>query len=92
MIKDRQFEGRARADPHKHIAKFIKICGMFQYGNTNVDSIKLKPFPSSLSGEAKVWYNELSPGVITTWEEMRKAFLSRFFPPAMFDRLMGEIR
>ncbi|GKD56180.1 hypothetical protein Tco_1289567 [Tanacetum coccineum] len=41
---------------------------------------------------AKVWFNELSPGVITTWEEMRQAFVSRFSPPAMFNRLMGEIR
>ncbi|GJT16549.1 hypothetical protein Tco_0875255 [Tanacetum coccineum] len=29
MIKDRQFDGRARADPHKHIAEFIKIYEMF---------------------------------------------------------------
>nr|GEZ38226.1 ribonuclease H-like domain-containing protein [Tanacetum cinerariifolium] len=28
MIKDRQFDGRAQADPHKHIAEFIEICGM----------------------------------------------------------------
>ncbi|GJS00752.1 hypothetical protein Tco_0317260 [Tanacetum coccineum] len=27
MIKDRQFNGRARADLHKHIAEFIEICG-----------------------------------------------------------------
>ncbi|GJV68904.1 reverse transcriptase domain-containing protein [Tanacetum coccineum] len=74
MNKDRQFDGRARADPHKHIAEFIEICGMFQYGNTNVDSIKLKLFLSSISGEAKVWYNELSPRVIATWEQMRQAF------------------
>ncbi|GJZ41625.1 hypothetical protein Tco_0588511 [Tanacetum coccineum] len=53
MIKDRQFDGRGRADPHKHIAKFIKIYGMFRYGNTNVDSIKLKLFPSSLNGRSK---------------------------------------
>ncbi|GJW56862.1 reverse transcriptase domain-containing protein [Tanacetum coccineum] len=92
MIKDRQFDGRAWADPHKHIAKFVKICGMFQYDNTNVDVIKLKIFPSSLPGDAKVWLNELSLSVITTWEEMRQAFVSRFFPPAMFDRIMGEIR
>ncbi|GKE38874.1 reverse transcriptase domain-containing protein [Tanacetum coccineum] len=46
----------------------------------------------SLSGDAKVSFNELSPGVITTWEEMRQAFVSRFFPPAMFERLIGEIR
>ncbi|GJV33857.1 hypothetical protein Tco_1394257 [Tanacetum coccineum] len=47
---------------------------MFRYGNTNADAIKLKLFPSSLSGETKIWFNELSPGVITTWEEMRQAF------------------
>ncbi|GKD20503.1 reverse transcriptase domain-containing protein [Tanacetum coccineum] len=65
---------------------------MLRYVNTNADAIKLKLFPSSLAGEAKIWFNELSSGVITTWEEMRQAFVSRFFPPAMFDRLMGEIR
>ncbi|GKE69094.1 hypothetical protein Tco_1527166 [Tanacetum coccineum] len=74
MIKDRQFEGRGRADPHKHIAEFVEIYGMFRYSNTNADAIKLKLFPSSLAGDAKVWYNKLSPGVITTWEQMRQAF------------------
>ncbi|GJW57429.1 reverse transcriptase domain-containing protein [Tanacetum coccineum] len=44
------------------------------------------------TGEAKIWFNELSLGVITTWEEMRQAFVSRFFQPVMFDRLIGEIR
>ncbi|GJU39947.1 reverse transcriptase domain-containing protein [Tanacetum coccineum] len=92
MIKDRQLDGRSRADPHKHIIEFIKVCGMFRYGNTNADAIKLKLFPSSLAGEAKILFNELSPSVITTWEEIRQTFKSRFFPPAMFDRLMGEIR
>nr|GEV14048.1 reverse transcriptase domain-containing protein [Tanacetum cinerariifolium] len=74
MIKDRQFDGRALADPHKHIAEFVKICRMFRYGNNNVDAIKLKLFASSLFEDAKVWFNELSPDVITTWEEMRQAF------------------
>ncbi|GJT03835.1 reverse transcriptase domain-containing protein [Tanacetum coccineum] len=65
---------------------------MFRYGNTNANAIKLKLFPSSLAGEAKIWFSELSPSVISTWEEMRQAFVSRFFPPSMFDRLMGEVR
>ncbi|GJT46744.1 reverse transcriptase domain-containing protein [Tanacetum coccineum] len=56
---------------------------MFRYTNTNADSIKLKLFPSSLFGEEKVWYNELSLDVITTWEEMRRAFVIRFFPPTI---------
>nr|GEW54424.1 reverse transcriptase domain-containing protein [Tanacetum cinerariifolium] len=75
MIKDRQFDERSRADPHKHIAKFVEVCGMFCYGDTNVDAIKLKLFPSPLAEEAKIWFNELSPDVISTWEEMRQAFL-----------------
>ncbi|GJV58827.1 hypothetical protein Tco_1464927, partial [Tanacetum coccineum] len=62
MIKDRQFDGLSRADPHKHIAEFVKLCGIFRYGNNNADAIKLKLFPSSLAGEAKIWFNELSPG------------------------------
>ncbi|GJU69890.1 hypothetical protein Tco_1256149 [Tanacetum coccineum] len=74
MIKDRKFNGHSRADPHKHIAEFVEVCGMFRYGNNNADAIKLKKFPSSLAGEAKIWFNELSPGVITTWEDMRQAF------------------
>ncbi|GJZ48570.1 hypothetical protein Tco_0602402 [Tanacetum coccineum] len=54
MIKDQQFDGRSLADPHKHIAEFIEVCGMFRYGDTNADAIKLKLFPSSLAGEAKI--------------------------------------
>nr|GEY60284.1 reverse transcriptase domain-containing protein [Tanacetum cinerariifolium] len=42
MIKDRQFDGRARADPHKHIIEFVEIYVMFRYGNTNANTIKLK--------------------------------------------------
>ncbi|GJZ00063.1 hypothetical protein Tco_0517492 [Tanacetum coccineum] len=64
---------------------------MFRYGNTNVDAIKLKLFPSSLSGDAKVWFNELSLGVITTWEEMRQAFVIRLFPPAIHGLGQGNI-
>ncbi|GJR05751.1 hypothetical protein Tco_0528735 [Tanacetum coccineum] len=44
MIKDRQFDGCSRADPHKHIAEFVEVCRMFRYGNTNADAIKLKLF------------------------------------------------
>ncbi|GJW86436.1 hypothetical protein Tco_0161776 [Tanacetum coccineum] len=80
MIKDRQFDGRSRVDLHKHITKFVKIYGLFRCGNTNADAIKLKLFPSSLSGEAKR-FNELSPGVITTWEEIRQAFMNGLDEP-----------
>nr|GEV13365.1 reverse transcriptase domain-containing protein [Tanacetum cinerariifolium] len=80
IIKHRQFDGYAQANPHKHNTKFSKIYEMFRYGDTNMDAIKLKLFPSSLFG------------VITTWKEMRQAVVSQFFPSAMFNRLIVEIR
>ncbi|GKA27213.1 reverse transcriptase domain-containing protein [Tanacetum coccineum] len=49
-------------------------------------------FPLSLTGEAKTWLDELNEGTIKTWDELFTAFISRFFPPALFDRLLGEIR
>ncbi|GJZ67215.1 reverse transcriptase domain-containing protein [Tanacetum coccineum] len=49
-------------------------------------------FPLSLTREAKTWLDELNEGTIKTWDELRIAFISRFFPPALFDRLLGEIR
>ncbi|GKB11213.1 reverse transcriptase domain-containing protein [Tanacetum coccineum] len=49
-------------------------------------------FPLSLTGEAKTWLAELNEGTIETWDELRTAFISRFFPPALFDRLLGDIR
>ncbi|GKC16361.1 reverse transcriptase domain-containing protein [Tanacetum coccineum] len=48
-------------------------------------------FPLSLTGEAKTWLDELNEGAIETWDELRTAFISRFFPSALFDRLLREI-
>ncbi|GJX48410.1 reverse transcriptase domain-containing protein [Tanacetum coccineum] len=38
------------------------------------------------------WFNELNEESITSWEQMRKAFINRFFPPLLFNRLLLEIR
>ncbi|GKB61916.1 reverse transcriptase domain-containing protein [Tanacetum coccineum] len=43
-------------------------------------------------GEAKTWLDELNKGTIASPEEFRTAFISRFFPLALFDRLLGEIQ
>ncbi|GJS34983.1 reverse transcriptase domain-containing protein [Tanacetum coccineum] len=36
--------------------------------------------------------DELNEGTIETWDELRTAFISRLFRPALFDRLLREIR
>ncbi|GJZ09652.1 reverse transcriptase domain-containing protein [Tanacetum coccineum] len=65
---------------------------MFKYKDTKNEVVRLMMFPLSLTGEAKTWLDELNEGTIETWDELRTAFISRFFPPALFDRLLREIR
>ncbi|GJT15669.1 reverse transcriptase domain-containing protein [Tanacetum coccineum] len=57
-----------------------------------IKAVRLMMFPLSRTGEAKTWLDELNEGTIETWDELRTAFISRFFPPVLFDRLLGEIR
>ncbi|GKA32246.1 reverse transcriptase domain-containing protein [Tanacetum coccineum] len=92
LVKGNQFDGRTKTDPHKHIHEFLGICDMFKYRDTENEAVRLMMFPLSLTREAKTWLDELNEGTIETWDELRTAFISRFFPPALFDRLLGEIR
>ena len=92
LVKGNQFDGRIKTDPHKHIHEFQSVCDMFKYGATETEAVRLMMFPLSLTGEAKTWLDELDEGTIESWDELRTAFVSRYFPPALFDKLLGEIR
>ncbi|GJZ55817.1 reverse transcriptase domain-containing protein [Tanacetum coccineum] len=92
MILENKFDGYLWADPHDHIREFLAICNMFKYGETQSEAVKLLIFPYSLSDKAKTWFNELNEESITTWEQIRKAFINRFFSPSLFNRLLLEIR
>ncbi|GKD30706.1 reverse transcriptase domain-containing protein [Tanacetum coccineum] len=85
IVKRNQFDGRIKTDPHKHIREFLRICDMFKYRDTENEVVRLMMFPLSLTGEAKTWLDELNEGTIETWDELQTAFISRFFPPALFD-------
>ncbi|GJT73250.1 reverse transcriptase domain-containing protein [Tanacetum coccineum] len=91
LIKGNQFDGRTKTYPHKHIHEFVRICDMLKYRDTENEVVRLMMFPLSLTGEAKTWLDELNEGTIKTCNELRTAFISRCFPPALFDRLLGEI-
>ncbi|GKB69870.1 reverse transcriptase domain-containing protein [Tanacetum coccineum] len=91
MFWDNQFDGRIRSDPHRHVADFLEISNLFQYSENQEEAVKLRRFPFSLSGEAKTWLNELSEGTITSWNELREAFISRHFSFVKFKRLLNEI-
>nr|GEV09820.1 reverse transcriptase domain-containing protein [Tanacetum cinerariifolium] len=92
LVKGNRFDGTTKTDPHKRIHEFLKICDMFKYRDTENKVVRLMMFPLSLTGEAKIWLDELNERTIETWDELRTTFISRFFPPALFDRLLEEIQ
>ncbi|GJR32607.1 hypothetical protein Tco_1108839 [Tanacetum coccineum] len=91
MIREHKFDGYLRADPHDHIHEFLAICDMFKYGETQSEAAKLLMFPLSLSDNVKTWFNELNEESITSWEQMRRAFINIFFPPSFANKFVKDI-
>ena len=54
------------------------------------DAIKLQLFPFSLRDVASAWFDSLLVGSMNNWEELVKAFMSRFFPPVLTIERRGE--
>nr|GEU51605.1 reverse transcriptase domain-containing protein [Tanacetum cinerariifolium] len=90
LVKGNQFDGRTKTDPHKHIHEFLEICDMFKYRDTKNEVVCLMMFPLSLTGEAKIWLDELNDGTIETWDELQTAFISQFNLDTKFDRLTDK--
>ncbi|GJW35055.1 reverse transcriptase domain-containing protein [Tanacetum coccineum] len=65
---------------------------MFKYKDIENKAVRLMMFPYHSRVKKKTWLNELNEGTIENWDELCTAFISRFFPPALFDRLLGEIQ
>ncbi|GJS02140.1 reverse transcriptase domain-containing protein [Tanacetum coccineum] len=55
------------------------------------DVIKLRMFPYSLEGAARVWYDKEPPNSILTWEDLVTKFVNQFFPPSKTTHLKNEI-
>nr|GEU29552.1 retrovirus-related Pol polyprotein from transposon TNT 1-94 [Tanacetum cinerariifolium] len=66
LVNGNQFYGRIKTDQHKHIHEFLRICDMFKYRDTKNEAVRLIMFPLSLTGEAKIWLDELNEGTIKT--------------------------
>ncbi|GJZ47197.1 putative reverse transcriptase domain-containing protein [Tanacetum coccineum] len=55
------------------------------------DNFELKAFPMSLTGAASRWLRNKPSGSITTWEDLKTKFLSKYCLPARTAKKMEEI-
>ncbi|KAJ9560980.1 hypothetical protein OSB04_006140 [Centaurea solstitialis] len=89
MINTISFDGEPRGNPYQHLEAFEDICELV---TTKDDEVKLRVFPFTLTNKAKDWFKQLLPGSITTWDDLKSAFLSRYFPISKANKIRAEIR
>jgi len=78
LLQQNQFSGSPAEDPNLHISTFLRLSGTLK---VNQEDVRLYLFPFSLRDRASAWFHSLEVGFITSWDQMRQAFLARFFPP-----------
>nr|GEY96201.1 DNA-directed DNA polymerase [Tanacetum cinerariifolium] len=86
-----KFFGHDKEDPHAHIRYFNKITSTLKFPNVPNTSIKLKLFPFSLEGAARIWLEKEPPRSIFTWDDLVSKFINQFFPPSKTTGLCNEI-
>ncbi|XP_073153978.1 uncharacterized protein [Henckelia pumila] len=85
------FHGLAGEDPHKYLMEFHVVCTSMKPAGVTEEQIQLRAFLFSLKNAAKDWLYYLPPGSITTWTEMKRIFLEKYFPSSRAANIRKEI-
>ncbi|XP_062102932.1 uncharacterized protein LOC133813918 [Humulus lupulus] len=86
-----QFSRMPTEDPHLHLRFFIVLSDSFKMPGVTKDALRLKLFPYSLRDRARAWLNSLPSNSVSTWQELAKRFLMKYFPPTKNAKLHNEI-
>ncbi|XP_071918751.1 uncharacterized protein [Coffea arabica] len=85
------FHGLPGEEPYKHLQEFDVVCNSMKPPGITEEQIKMRAFPFSLKDSAKDWLYYLPPGSITTWDQLKKKFLDKYFPASRAASLRKEI-
>ncbi|XP_026385032.1 uncharacterized protein LOC113280647 [Papaver somniferum] len=86
-----KFKGLPGEDPNRHLQNFQHKMTSLRQGTEDSDTAMLQAFPFSLIDMAEEWMYYLPPGSITTWSEMNKLFLEKYFPASKAAVVRKEI-
>ncbi|KAF1866043.1 hypothetical protein Lal_00013479 [Lupinus albus] len=77
-----EFHGVAGEDPHKHLKEFHVVFSTMKPHDA---------FPHSLDGSVKDWLYYLAPRSITSWGDLKRSFLGKFFPFSRITTIRKDI-
>ncbi|GKC80435.1 hypothetical protein Tco_1131209, partial [Tanacetum coccineum] len=90
-LRDNTFSGSDHEDANEHIEKVLKIVDLFHNPNITMEQVMLRAFLLSLIGATNRWLRNKPSGSITTWEDLKTKFLSKYFPPLRTAKKMKDI-
>ncbi|KAG7568068.1 Integrase catalytic core [Arabidopsis thaliana x Arabidopsis arenosa] len=79
MVHGSKFHGLSMEDPLDHLDQFNMLCSTVKINGISEDAFNLRLFPFSLGDRARIWEKNLPQGSITSWDQCKRAFLSKFF-------------
>ncbi|XP_052736704.1 uncharacterized protein LOC128197896 [Vigna angularis] len=86
-----KFHGLAGESPHKHLKEFHIVCSSMKPHDVPEEHIFLKAFPHSLENVAKDWLYGLAPRSVTSWDDLKRLFLDKFFPASRTTAIRKDI-
>ncbi|GJR44472.1 reverse transcriptase domain-containing protein [Tanacetum coccineum] len=90
MIQQCPFRGPGN-DANKHLDKFLHVTQSMKVNGVSDDALRLYLFPYSLQHRAAEWFDRLPRNSITTFYQMAKIFLGKYFLPSMVTKLRNDI-
>ncbi|GJR53222.1 hypothetical protein Tco_1403743 [Tanacetum coccineum] len=90
-LRTNTFNSSDHEDANEHIEKVLEIVNLFNIPNITIDLVMLRAFPMSLTRAASHWLRNKPYGLITTWEDLKIKFLSKYCQPARTTKKMEEI-
>ena len=91
MVQQNQFAGHSTENPNEHLGRFLRIANSINLSGVKPEVIQLQLFPFSLRDMAITWFNSLPHESVNTWEEMMRAYFSKFFIPSTPSEQRREI-
>ena len=78
MVQQNQFAGHSTENPNEHLGRFLRIANSINLSGVKLEVIQLQLFPFSLRDMAITWFNSLPQESVNTWEELMRAYFSKF--------------
>ncbi|GJU50430.1 DNA-directed DNA polymerase [Tanacetum coccineum] len=91
QLRGNTFSSSDHEDANEDIEKVLEIVDLFHIPNITQDQMMFRAFPMSLTGAVSRWLRNKPSGSITTLEDLKIKFLSKYCPPAQTAKKMEEI-